>query len=151
MIRLLLFSLVFMIPTCNSMNDSDLSLTYFNKGKAIVIKEYEKEVLMDKITELISSLNQPISLIVTKELIDKIKNDDECLEIIFDRPTVFKLGNNRKMEISKLLIPLSGKYVGNEKSPSDIIFLGNNDGYITGPMGCKDCLGTVITIKKIIP
>jgi hypothetical protein len=150
MLKVCFLHLFLILPTCNKMHNDSLSIQYFNSGKTFQIVNYNNEELLKSIEGLIQNVEQRIQLIVSPKTIDATKNDSECTEITFNENITLKSKRLGTITMTKLLIPLSGKYVGDERSPSVIIFIANKDGYITGPLGCSNCLQYINDIKKAI-
>lgn len=147
MLRIITTTLVLMMATCSNPRGHIKSIDHFNKGEMNHVEEFDEDIILSGVKGLIKEANQTISLIVTPEFIEKIKNENECVEIVFDSPQTFSDNFLSETVIEKILIPLSGKYIGNINSPSVIIFLGNRESYRTGPRGCENCLMYVDKIK----
>lgn len=105
---------------------------------------------MVRINAILKNAVQPISLIVTPEYIEEIKGETECIEITFGKSRTFTIGNSTRTGIKKILIPFTGRLVGDENSPTAIIFIANESGYLTGPIGCTDCLEFIKDLKNLI-
>lgn len=150
MLRIITTTIVLMMTTCSNPRGHIKSIDYFNKGEMSKVEEFDEDIILSGVKGLIKDANQTISMIVTPEFIEKIKNENECVEIVFDSPQTFHDNFLSETVIEKILIPLSGKYIGDIDSPSVIVFLGNKEGYRTGPRGCENCLMYVDKIKDAI-
>jgi len=100
---------------CNTMRknnhktylDADI---YFNSDK-ISMNYDDSEDLILLVEKLLGECNDLYELIVTKELIRDIKQNEDYLEIRYPEKRKIKAGNFETIEIYNLFIPLSGKFV----------------------------------------
>jgi len=122
---------------------------YIKKGESQVINNYDSNELLTNLQDLIYYSDEYISLYITTDIIKTVKSV-EAVEISFKKNTKIKSKHLGKYNISKILIPLSGDYVGDPGSPSVIIFLSNENGYISGPLGCSSGLQYTEKIKEAL-
>lgn len=147
----LLLLVVILLQTCNQMDKSTYTIQYFNNGETVTVDCHIPNEFIANISELFYNTDEMIQLIVTQDLINSIKKENKCIEVVYDNLISVKSKKLGSFKIKKILIPLSGKYIGNQESPSAIIFIANDKGYITGPLGCKNCLQFVEGIKYALP
>lgn len=145
-----LILVVILLQTCNQMDKSSYTINYFNNGEPIIIDNHNRDEFISNVTELFFNTNEVIRQIVTSDLITEIKKENECIEVVFDNLITVKSKKLGNFKIKKILVPLSGKYIGNQESPSAIILIANDKGYITGPLGCKNGLQYVEGIKRAL-
>jgi len=139
-----------LFTSCSSVEDSSFTVEYFNKGEVILLDKYQEDDFAFNINGIIRATDERIQLIVTKDLITQLKEENECIEISFSKLLKVRSKKLGILRVEKLLVPLSGKYIGDELSPSGIVFIADEKGYVTGPLGCKNCLKYIKAIKKSI-
>ena len=125
-------------------------ITYYCQGKSERIADFDAEALSQNIINLISSADDKMRLYVSSDLIKEVKKENESVEIRFTSICAFESKLLGKYKLKGLLIPLCGKYVGDESSPSAIIFVANQKGYISGPLGISAGLPYVNGIRASI-
>jgi type IV secretory pathway protease TraF len=130
------------------MDQSINKVEYFKNGVKYELKEIKSVELNKNILGLFNDSEQVISLIVTEEFISEFKKNNEGIEVTFDELTTLKSKELGSYRIRKLLIPISSKNVGNENPSFVIIFVANEKGYITGPLGCPNGYKYIRGIKK---
>lgn len=137
----------FFIIGCKQMDISSFKILYFKNGQEIELDNYQSEKIIQNISKLFLGADQIIQQIVSEDFIKQVKEENEVIEISFTNVIELKSEKLGSYKIKKLLIPLSGDYVGNEEFPSVIIFAANDKGYITGPLGCSFGLEYIENIK----
>lgn len=133
--------------SCNSLKDMNFKLYYY-KGDSIDEIKNSPEIAK-KIEELIFETTEILKLLVSSERVEMIKSNETCIEVIFEkriRVNSKKLGS---FKIDRLLIPLSGDFIGTEKSPVITIFLGDKN-YMSGPLRNYNGLEKLNQLRLII-
>lgn len=114
------------------------------KNARIVIYQQGKETVLNpelagyedviKTAEnLLITADDLLRLIVDFELIQKIKKEESAIEIIYPEPIELPSSYNREViHPDRILIPLSGEFVGKEENPPAVIFHGYPE-YSSGP------------------
>jgi hypothetical protein len=123
-------------------------IEYFKNGIKHELKDFNNLDVKKNILGLFNGTEQVIKLLVSEDFISDFIKNNEGIEVTFHEMTTLESKHLGKYKLIKLLIPLSGKYIGKESSPSVIIFVADQKGYFTGPLGCPDGYQFVIGLKK---
>jgi hypothetical protein len=108
---------------------------YYTGGKQITIgSNLPGYVQLPGMAEdLLVGSDDMLRLAVDSDLIRRIKKQEGAIEVIFPSPTEFRISHFDKIvRPDRLLIPLSGEFVGTGENPPAVIFLGYPD-YSSGP------------------
>ncbi len=90
-----------------------------------------------------------LRLYVDEERIASLKRTDTVLEIIFDKPTLLKSKEFGEFSVERVLIPMSGDFVGNAADPVITLFPAN-DGYLTGPYRNPSGYPALMKLKALV-
>lgn len=110
-------------------------IIFYHQGQEIILNP-ELSGFGDVINtaeDLLISADDMLKLIVHPELIQKIKREESVIEIIYPKP--IELTSNYDKDTihpDRLLIPLSGEFVGGGENPQAVIFHGY-PAYSAGP------------------
>jgi len=129
----------------------DIKVIYFNAGK-----EYKPGISKADINKislilqnLFSNCTEGLTLYINEDRIKEIKKNNSGAEIILRKETVFKTKSLGNYRINKIMIPFTGDFIGNEKSPIITIFGGQKD-YFTPALVNHNGLDKVKELEKII-
>jgi hypothetical protein len=116
-------------------------------GKHLDAKTENVDAFINEIITILRSCDDLYELIVTSELIETIKGEGSYLEVIFPEKQIFNAGKFNKIEIDRMLIPLSGKFA----QSGQVTFFTGIGNYSNTPfinvIGLK---GITEALKKII-
>jgi len=146
---IIILLLVLLIGCKKEMNIMKISYYSNFKVQNPKLSEKQQEEILNLVTDLISSSDDLLRLAVNDATIDQIKENETSFEIIFEEYNVFtsdKLGTEK---IKKILFPLSGDFIGNEKDPVITIFLGD-ESYFSGPYRNYNGLEKLFKIKELV-
>jgi len=110
-------------------NSSSDSNEVFLNGKKIILEEDEFQKLNLSLSGLLNKCDDFYEQIVTDELVDKLRATESFLEVLYVNKTEMNIGNKQTLTISRLFIPLSGKYQSN----NELTFFCGNPGYSIQP------------------
>jgi hypothetical protein len=148
MIKAILFLLL--LTGCRE-EDKSMQIIYFEKGKTVEIdnQKLNLQELNNILKSLFYSTDDMLKVRVDSTRIAEIMDIDSGIEINFKEPQQFNSKDFGSFNISKLLIPFSGDYFGNDESPVITIFAAEED-YLTGPLRNSNGLSEVKKIQKMI-
>ncbi len=128
-----------------------MKISYYSNSKAQnpKLSEKQQEEILDLVTNLISSSNDILKLLVDDSTTSEIKQNETAIEIIFEEYKIFTSDELGTDKVKKLFFPLSGDFIGNEKDPVITIFLGD-ESYFSGPYRNDNGLETLIRIKTLV-
>jgi len=141
-----------MIAGCHSGQNREssgdpLPIVNYN-GEIISLTKEQVTDVINKITTLFLNCDDFYELIVTNDLIDKLKKEEQFLEITYPQNISLDAGKFGKHELNKVFIPLSGKYASNDQVT---FFYGTSD-YANTPLSVtKGSAELIILIKETIP
>ncbi|OGY21882.1 MAG: hypothetical protein A2126_00690 [Candidatus Woykebacteria bacterium GWB1_45_5] len=114
--------------------ESSLEMAVYNKGGRMLVginSPYFQQVQVEA-EDLLVSADSGLFLLVTPETIKRIKEQESCLELIYSQPKTFTSSfNELEVKPDRLLIPLSGEFVGTKNNV--VIFIGDRKAYSSGP------------------
>jgi len=87
-------------------------------------------------------------LFVSEQLIESLKTEEAVLEIIWDSPQVFPSEEFGDHQLTQVLLPLSGDYIGNSEDSVITLFIGGIAGYETGPLRYSDGYELLMQLKR---
>lgn len=118
--------------TCKSFQHKEKSrmVEFVYSGKKLVISDDQLAELLQVVKTTFAECSDVYVLIVTRKTIDDIRKGSSYLEISFSKNQEMSIGAHQKVKFTKLLIPLSGKFAGNDQLT---FFFGNPD-YSSGPL-----------------
>ncbi len=87
-----------------------------------------KEILI-KLKELSENTTQIMRVYISEERLEAIKKEETGLEFILGKEIIINSPVLGKYSVKKIFIPLSGDFIGNEKSPVITVFLGKDEYY----------------------
>jgi hypothetical protein len=127
----------------------DIKVIYWHQGQETVLSSNLSEFMnLIKTSEnLLLTADDMLKLIVDPELIQKIKKDESAIEIIYSKPVELTSNYNKEtIHPDRILIPLSGEFVGKDENPPATIFHGYPE-YSAGPYRNHKGFGE---LKKIL-
>jgi len=110
----------------NSTSDSN---EIFLNGKEILLEDAEFQKLNLLLSDLLNKCDDFYEQIVTDELVDNLRDTESFLEVLYVNKIEVNIGNKQTLTISRLFIPLSGKYQSND----ELTFFCGNPGYSIQP------------------
>jgi len=127
----LLILCAFNSSTCKSLQHKEKSemVEFIYCGKKLVISDDQIADLLKVVKTSFAECSDIYELIVTRKTIDDIRKGSSYLEISFYKNLEMSIGTFQKVNFTKLLIPLSGRFAANDQLT---FFFGNPD-YSSGP------------------
>jgi hypothetical protein len=116
--------------------------------KVSLEKDLQKRVFR-LITSLIEESDDVLRLMVTGDRINEIKQSEESIEIVFNSTKVFESDQLGGESIKKILLPLTGEFIGSPEDPIITIFVGEDE-YFSGPLRNRVGYPKLMEIKSII-
>lgn len=107
----------------------------YENGSSFKYVPSEKEALqLNKLlNELLAGTFDMLRVFVDETTITGIKNREHCIEIEYKSKKEFNSGFLGKLNLNKILIPLTGDYSGNMEKNLVILITGE-DSYSSGPL-----------------
>lgn len=112
-----------------------VKVIFYHQGKESVVNSEQSGFsdLIKTAEDLLITADDMLKLEVDPELIKAIKKKDSAIEIIFPKPIELTSNYDRQsIHPDRILIPLSGEFVGEEENPAAVIFHGYPS-YSSGP------------------
>lgn len=116
--------------------------------KVSLDRDLQKRVFQ-LITSLIEESDDVLRLMVTEDRINEIKENEESIEIVFNSKKEFESVQLGGESIKKILLPLTGEFIGSPEDPIITIFIGDDD-YFSGPLRNSIGYQKLMEIKSII-
>ena len=123
----------------NDAKNRSADLILYNDGVMSEISTEHSQNITRIIENQFQNSDDMYELLVTNDLIEELKNNEFCLEIIYAEKKKLVVGSIKSVEINRLLIPLSGRFV----SDNQITFFCGYPQYSSGPLVCKNCFNTI--------
>jgi hypothetical protein len=127
----------------------NVRIIFHHQGQETVLnpKSFEFTEVIKTAEDLLVTADDMLKLDVTPELIEEIKKKESAIEIIYPKPIKLTSNYNRKIiRPDRLLIPLSGEFVGRGENPQAVIFHGY-PAYSGGPYTNSEGIGK---LKRIL-
>ncbi|MFC1549727.1 hypothetical protein ACFL46_00355 [Candidatus Neomarinimicrobiota bacterium] len=133
-----------------SKNAKIRSVNYYENGKItkISLSAADKDKINKIISEFIYNSNDVLKLFVNEQLIESIKTEEAALEISWSSPQEIQSEEFGIHQLSLVLIPFSGDFIGNYEDPVITLFIGDLDGYITGPLRYSNGYAILMDLKR---
>lgn len=150
MLKLIFLLLLVFCSACKK-GDQAIRLLYFEKGSKaeIVLSENDLNIVIRNVESLFLNTEDMLKLRVDSSTISGIISNASGVEFLFSKKHPFKSKEFGTFELNKLLLPFSGDFIGNEKSPVITIFPAANS-YYSGPLRNPAGFVQVMEIRKII-
>jgi hypothetical protein len=130
----LIFGTVMLGLSCKEQRQ-DMKIIYYHRGEEIILNPTLTGFtdLIKTVENLLINADDMLRLAVEPEMINKMKKEERVLEIIYPNPIELTINRNRDtIHPDRLLIPLSGEFVGKNENPPATIFHGYPE-YSAGP------------------
>lgn len=112
-----------------------MKIVYYHKGEETILNPKLSEFpdLIKTTENLLINADDLLRLAVNSRLIQQIKSEESAIEVIFPKPIELTVTYNKNIiRPDRILIPLSGEFVGEGENPAAVIFVGYPD-YSSGP------------------
>lgn len=132
-------------------NDTSFKVFYYqdNKTYNVNLDKKSMEEVYNLVKELAYNTDDMLKLIVTSSRIEELKNKETVIEVIFNNFIYIDSRVFGRIKAKKVLIPLSGDFIGGGTSLMTTIFYAENN-YSSGPLRNSNGLPIVEKIKRII-
>ncbi|HZW39378.1 MAG TPA: hypothetical protein VFF33_08780 [Ignavibacteriaceae bacterium] len=132
-------------------NDTSFKVFYYqdNKTYNVNLDKKSMEEVYNLFKELAYNTDDMLKLIVTSSRIEELKKKESLIEVVFNDFIYFDSKVFGKIKAKKVLIPLSGDFIGSGTSSMITIFYAENN-YSSGPLRNSKGLPLVEKIKNII-
>ncbi len=137
-------------PACSAI-PGPLVMLYYRDGKEfrVPLNSADSATAESIVRALFAETSDMLRLYVDEERIASLKQTDTVLEIIFDKPTLLKSKEFGEFSVERVLIPMSGDFVGNAADPVITLFPAN-DGYLTGPYRNPSGYPALMKLKALV-
>lgn len=129
-ISFILFSVLGCEDTKCDAGKKDTNMILYSDGKMSKISNDIAQQSIMKFEKLFSDCDDMYKLLVTEALIDNLKRTEMCIEIVYSKKRKLRIGVFKSVELNRLLIPLSGRFVSAEQ----LTFFCGYPEYSSGPL-----------------
>jgi len=131
---LLLLGILLLSVSCTATNMKVILKTDKSDIKTVVPNKDDSEELLSSLTELIKKTDDMLKVYLSSDRIGRIKKNEQYIEFLFDSKVEVSSDMFGNYNINKVLIPLTGTFGVSNSSEMTTIILGDDDGYISGPL-----------------
>lgn len=124
----------------NEASGDQLPVINYNGEKLDLNKEQIVEV-SNRLSVLFNSCEDFYELIVTDDLIEKLKTEEQYLEIIYPEQQTMPAGKFGNQQIKRIFIPLTGKFA----SSKQLTFFNGISDFSNTPFSCYNGSKELIT------
>lgn len=126
-------------------------INYYINGNVRSIKpdDSDQEKVFGYLSDLYLNTTDRLRVHLGENRIQKIKESEEVLEIKIDSVISFISNQYGKTKADRILIPLSGEFIGNKHDQMITLLIGNGN-YNTGPLRNNTGYGKLMELKKVI-
>ncbi|MEZ5195241.1 MAG: hypothetical protein R2764_02195 [Bacteroidales bacterium] len=133
-----------MIAGCHSAQNKEASgdqlpVIIYN-GETQDLSDEKTIELSEKLDFIATGCDDFYELIVTSKLIEELKNKEKYIEIVYPQPQSMSFGKFSEYELSRIFIPLSGKYA----SSGQVTFFYGTADYSNTPFSNSKGLDTLV-------
>lgn len=111
--------------------------------------EEEIKEINSFVMNLLSLTNDMLRVYLDEDTILGIKNNEHCVEIIYNNAQTFSSSFLDEINVKKILIPLTGNYSSSRKNNSVMIILGEGD-YSSAPLTTEGGYNIVENLLQLI-
>jgi hypothetical protein len=144
---ILLFFTAFIFFNCTK-DSHDMQIYLYEKGEKIKLEN--SSLNLSEINILLNSLiknaNEFVRLYMDEDRFEFLKKEESVVEFIFQESINILSNQLGELKFKRILIPLTGEFVGNEKSPNTTLFIGD-DKYFPEPVSNKDGYADLMKLK----
>lgn len=133
----------------NCTKDSiDMQIYLYEKGEKTKLNNSllnltEIGVLLNS---MIINSDEFMRLYMDEDRFESLKKEETAIEFIFKKEVVIVSNQLGELKFKRVLIPLTGDFVGNEKSPNATLFIGD-DKYFPEPISNKNGYSDLTKLK----
>ena len=146
----IIFALLIFNVSCTATNMEVILKTNKSDLKKIALSKHNSEEIHSLLKDLVKHTDEMLKVYLSPERIEKIKQDEQYIEILFDSKIIITSDAFGDYNINKILIPLTGTFGTSNKSHKTIIILGDDDGYISGPLKNSNGYDKVQELKSVL-
>jgi len=136
--------------SCTAANMKVILKTDKSEIKTIIPNKGDSEELLLLLKNLIQKTDDMLKVYLSPERIENIKQDEQYVEFLFDSKIEVSSNTFGDYNINKVLIPLTGTFGVSNSSQKATIILGDDDGYISGPLRSSDGYNIVQKLRLIL-
>lgn len=128
-----------------------MNVNVIKKGSTekVSLDKDDQKRLLQLVTSLIEESDDVLRLMVTEDRINDIKQVEESIEIVFSSEKIFKSDKLGGESIKKILLPLTGEFIGSPEDPIITIFVGDDE-YFSGPLRNSVGYQKLMGIKSLV-
>lgn len=134
----------------NCTKDSNkMQLFLYEKGKSVKLdnSELNLEKIETILKELVKNADEFLRLYMDEERFHTLKKEEALVEIILNEEIILFTKQLGELKFKRVLIPLTGDFIGNEKNPFITIFIGD-DTYFPEPISNNSGFDELTKLKK---
>ena len=129
-------------------DSSDMQIYLYKKGEKIKLDN--SSLNLSEINILLNSLiknaDEFMRLYMDEDRFKSLKKEESVVEFIFKNEINILSNHLGELRFKRVLIPLTGDFVGNEKSPNTTLFIGD-DKYFPEPISNQNGYGDLLKLK----
>lgn len=134
-----------------SAGSGSFALTYYRDGKEIRVPRDKVNAsgIENIVRALVAGTTDMLRLHVDDARIAALKQTDTVLEVVFEQETVLQSQGFGEVTVKRIVIPLSGDFVGSTADPVVTIFPAAN-GYLTGPLRNANGYPDLMKLRELV-
>ena len=145
---ILLFFTAFTFFNCTK-DSNDMQIYLYEKGGKTkldnsLLNLAEIGILLNSI---IKNADQFMRLYMDEDRFESLKKEESVAEFVFHEEINILSNQLGELKFKRVLIPLTGEFVGNEKSPNTTLFIGG-DKYFPEPISNQNGYGDLLRLKQ---
>ena len=147
---LFIFGILLLNISCTATSMKVILKTDKSNIKTITPNKSDSEELFSILKELVKKTDDMLKVYLSPKRIENIKQNEQYVEFLFESKIEVSSKTFGSYNISKILIPLTGTFGVSNSSQKTTIILGDDDGYISGPLSNSDGYKTVQKLQLIL-
>lgn len=137
---------------CNCTKDSnDMQIYLYKKGEKTKLDNslLNPSEINNLLNSLIKNTDEFIRLYMDEDRFESLKKEESAVEFIFDEEKSIHSAQLGELKFKRVLIPFSGDFIGDEKSPNTTLFIGD-DKYFPEPLNNSNSYQNLLKLKAEI-
>jgi hypothetical protein len=143
----LLFFTVLTFFNCTKVSN-DMQIYLYKKGEKIKLDNSSLNLseINNLLNSLIKNANEFMRLYMDEDRFESLKKKEAVVEFIFKNEISILSNHLGELKFKRVLIPVTGDFVGNVKSANTTLFIGD-DKYFPEPISNQNGYGDLLKLK----
>ena len=140
------------VVVLSSLAGEGMQVNYYRGGKMIpLVRERIDSIGIERcVRTIVRGTTDMLRLYVDTRRIRTLKETETVVEIVFNRGMEFESVQLGRFQADRVIVPLSGDFVGRDSDPVVTLFLASGAGVISGPLRNHHGLADLRALQSLV-